>query len=171
MKLKHKKALLVPVILVGIFYIGNALTGHRLAYAVHQPKFLLGSWITGIRTSPSGRYAVGIETAGLQGVTHYVKVARWYTFWPQTIMESGTEDAVMRGPEQVRLALVWSADEHAVALIHLGWFVDYYDFTTRHGESFGEGLFRQTDTNALLAYHRRIADKLGSLTTKQAFQE
>jgi hypothetical protein len=86
-------------------------------------------------------------------------------------MQSAIEDAVVRGPEYVQLALVWPRDEHAVALIHLGWFVDYYDFSEQRGDSFGAGLIPQADTNALLVYHSRIAGALGADVTRQVIKE
>jgi hypothetical protein len=43
MKLKRRSLLLAPVILLGGFYVGNALSGHRIAYKLlNFPGFLLG---------------------------------------------------------------------------------------------------------------------------------
>ena len=167
MRLKRKRLLVVPVVLFAVFYLGNVISGHRLAYGMHEPIFC---WITTITNSPSGRYSVAIQSDGMQGVTHYVKVARWCSFWPRTIMQSDAEDVVPIGPEKARLAMVWAVDDRAVALIHLGWFVDYYDFSTKHDDSFGAGIFPYTDTNALMRYHARIAEKFGSNSRKQIAQ-
>jgi hypothetical protein len=69
MKLEHRRLLLASILLLlGIFYIGNALTGHRLAYAIYVPELMLGSWITAITKSPSGRYSAAIESDGMQGL-------------------------------------------------------------------------------------------------------
>jgi hypothetical protein len=68
------------------------------------------------------------------------------------------------------MALVWARDEHAVALIYRGWFVDYYDFTAKHGDPLCLFLCPSTDTNALKAYHTRIAGKLDRDTRTQVIQ-
>ena len=104
-------------------------------------------------------------------VFHVVKVARRFSLFPTEIMRSGEEDFQGIGPEEKKLALVWGRGDRCVALVHLGWFVDFYDFETKRADSWSRGLYPSTDLNALAKYHQRIAEKLGIDRNMQTIQE
>jgi len=147
-----------------LWYIGNIISGHRLAYHIYGTGFF--TEVTACQESPSGRYRVGVISDGLQGVTRSVYVARWYWWQPVEVLRGGMEDFTGRGPEEAILAIAWSADERYIALILDGWIVDCFDFDTGRQESFG-GLFPLTDMDALAKYHTRIEGYLGQNSIKQ----
>jgi len=148
-----------------LWYFGNIISEHRLAYRIYGT----GVFTTNVTThhkSPSGKYSVGITACGLQGVSFSVYVAKWYWWQPMEVLRCGTEDFSKGDPGENYLAIVWSADERYIALIVDGWFVDCFDFDTGRQESFG-GLHLWTDMDALAKYHSRISGYLGQKSTKQ----
>ena len=158
-----------PILLIATFYVLNVITNQHLAYYANGTWVF--SWISGITNSPSGKYSAAIQSSGLQGVGHSVRVARRFSLWPMEVMETATEDFSRNGPEKSTLALIWTPDESAVALINHGWLVDYYNLSTKRRDPWGQGLYLSTDTNALASYHYRILEALGAQTHKQIFQK
>jgi len=150
-------------------YAVNVMTDQRL---VMRATGTWGfSWVSGITNSPSGRYVVGVQSSGMQGVAHSVKIARRWSLWPTEVMSTASEDFHGKGPEASNLALVWGRGDRCVALVHHGWFVGFYDFGTKQADAWSHGLYLNTDRNALAGYHQRIAEKLGTDRNTQTIQE
>jgi|GEM_PF-5694557 len=164
-----KWVLILPVVFAAVMYVANVTTNQRLV--MRATGTWVFSWVSGITNSPSGRYVVGVQSSGMQGVGHSVKVARRFSFWPTEVMSTASEDFHGKGPEEMNLALVWGRNDRCVALVHHGWFVDFYDFATKRSDSWSRGLYIDTDRNALSAYHQRIAASLGTDRQKQTIQE
>ena len=164
-----KWVLISPVVLTVVLYVANVTTNQRLV--MRATGTWVFSWVSGITNSPSGRYVVGIQSSGLQGVAHSVKVARRFSLWPTEIMSNSSEDFHGKGPEERNLALVWGRGDRCVALVHQGWFVDFYDFGCKQADSWSHGLYITTDGTALAGYHQRIAEKLGADRNTQIIQE
>jgi hypothetical protein len=164
-----KWVLVSLVVLTVVLYAANVTTNQRLV--MRATGTWLFSWVSGITDSPSGRYVVGIQSSGLQGVAHSVKVARRFSLWPTEVMSTSSEDFKGKGPEEKTLALVWGRGDGCVALMHHGWFVDFYDLGRKQADSWSHGLYITTDRIALAGYHQRIEEKLGSDRNIQIIQE
>jgi hypothetical protein len=158
-----------PLIIIAGFYTINLATNQRIAYWAAGAGFF--SWNSGITNSPTGKFSAAIQSSGLQGIGHWVRVSRRYWLWPKVAMETATEDFRDHGPHDATISLIWSQDDTAVALVNHGWIVDFYDLSARQRDSWGKGLYLDTDLAALKIYDQHIQKKLGADIRVQVIQE
>jgi hypothetical protein len=164
-----KWVLISPVISLAVLYVVNVVTHQRLVMLATGTG--LFSWVSGVRNSPTGKYVVAVQSSGMQGVTHSVKVARKFSVWPTEIMTTASEDFSGKGPEGKNLALVWGMRDQCIGLLFQGWLVDFYDFRTHRADSWSKGLYIGTDLKALARYHQRIEERLGTDRQVQVIRE
>ena len=164
-----KWVVILPASILAVLYVANVVTHQRLVMLATGTWVF--SWVSGVTNSPTGLYVVAVQSSGMQGVAHSVKVARRFSVWPTEVMTTASEDFSGPGPEGKNLALVWGMRDQYMGLVFHGWLVDFYDFRTHHADSWSKGLYIGTDRHALAVYHQRIEERLGTDRQVQVIQE
>jgi hypothetical protein len=151
---------------LAVFFVINAVTGHALIYNILGLGFFAGD----LFYSPKHKYAVSLETSGLQGFTSTVYAARWYDILPRSILSVSSEDYDQGSYPMV--GLNWAPDESKVALHCYGKYVDYIEFDSNNNiiiqDKFSPGLYPGTDQRSLSEYQERIKKRLGPYYLEQA---
>ena len=76
-----KWVLISPVVLALVLYAANVITHQRLV--MQATGTWVFSWVSRISNSPTGKYVVAVQSSGMQGIAHSVKVARTFSVWPE----------------------------------------------------------------------------------------